>query len=155
MIGLVILGMSYTLLGQGPGAVSDVNELFEILSSHDVPALERFSRRRADLNATNANGATPLKRAIVGSAHRPTVYGQVKVLLRAGADPSYSDKNKQTPLHYAAIYGGSAATARVLIEAGSNVDATDRKGMSALQLAAVMGNIGVRSALEASTVTPA
>jgi ankyrin repeat protein len=59
---------------------------------------------------------------------------------------SDDDKDRNTPLIYAARYGNMEVV-RVLLEGGSNVDRTDVHGNTALHWAAWFGHVDVRRLL--------
>lgn len=62
----------------------------------------------------------------------------VKVLLKAGAAPGFTDWDKNTPMHKAAE-AGRAGVLRVLIKAGADPDARNAEGETPLHRAAVYG----------------
>jgi ankyrin repeat protein len=57
-----------------------------------------------------------------------------RLLVEAGADPGYHDREGMTPLHVAAIWGRTAII-RLLVELGAEVDVRDFKGNTALHRA--------------------
>jgi ankyrin repeat protein len=89
------------------------------------------------LNSYAADGFTPLALACI--------YGyvdMVKWLLLKGAAPNLatSDKNKNTPLHWA-IVGNQFEISQVLIEHHADINKTQNEGLNALHYAAMLGNI--------------
>ena len=76
-----------------------------------VETLRCLVQHGADIHAPDANGATPLHRAV-----RTRCAAAVKYLLEAGADPTVKNKPGSTPFHLAVQNtgrGGSGATAAV------------------------------------------
>lgn len=202
-IGLVVFGVSYTMLGQGPGSgpgdgdtqapgntgagpgggdpgggntggggdppetptpnptpggpgtdegepgpVGSVSELRDAINSQDILVLTQTLEDGADANATDDAGNNALHWAILGSRVSPVIHSQVNVLLTHGANPGTTNNQGLTPLHFAAIYGGSDAVASALIEAGSPVNVVSEQQIgSPYELALKMGNDGVASAI--------
>lgn len=88
--------------------------------------------RRANLNARDYSGATPM--------HWAAANGHPKVvidLLERGAQPDATDLSDATPLHDAA-WAGHAEVADALLKAGAQVDAVDAHGRTALHAAALL-----------------
>ena len=155
-VGLVVFGVSYTMLGRGPGTQHQHTEersFFDVLSGGDVAELQQRLDAGADPNEKNGDGITPLSWAILGMETTPTVFSQVKALIAAGADPNIVDNYGRTSLHYAAQYDGSDAVTQALIDTGVGVDTKNQAGLSALQLAAMSGNDGARAVIELATTT--
>ncbi len=157
-VGLTVFGVSYTLLGQGPGddagdgelgPVGQVNELFEVIVGGDVKQLEQALRNGADPNSLNTDGTSALQWAIVGSGETGTVYGQVKALLTAGANPNQPDRQGMTPMHSAALHG-SEAVMDALISLGGDPNISTA-GQTPYELALMGGNVGAVSAIEQRT----
>lgn len=151
-VGLVVFGVSYTMMGQGPGSgpgesdtqgpggntgagpggpgagegetgpVGQVNELRDAIASQNILVLTQTLEDGADPNATDDAGNNALHWAVLGSGVSPVIHSQVSVLLTHGANPGTTNNQGLTPLHFAAIYGGSDAVASALIEAGSPVN---------------------------------
>jgi len=71
------------------------------------------------------------------SSNNPTI---TKVLIAAGANVNVTDKQKETPLHSAAMQG-RAGLARVLLEGGAYVNARDEDGYTPLHSAAAWGHV--------------
>lgn len=184
-VGLVVFGVSYTLMGQRPGddetgpvgnvndppgtpapnptpggpgidegepgPVGQVNELFDVLVGGDVPALEQILEDGVDPNAFNDDGISALQWTILGSGKVETVYGQVKALLAAGANPNLANNSGWTPLHYASRFGGTDAVVSKLIDSGGDPNITNSQGATPLHLALLTGNRGAVSALQKAT----
>jgi len=93
--------------------------------------LEILIEARANVNARNIRGVTPLHRAV----DQPEI---LEALLRHGADPSIADRLGRTPLHYAAS-GSPQSSVRALVTAGSPVATVDVMGRTALHEAALNG----------------
>ena len=94
---------------------------------------------RADVTTPEADGTTPLHRAIYAGDVR-----QVRGLLQAGARPDAANRYGLTPLALAAS-AGSAEFVALLVESGATVRAADaalRDGQTTLMLAARAGNVG-------------
>jgi ankyrin repeat protein len=93
--------------------------------------------RGGDIHLQDANGATPLHRAV-----RTRCAAAVKTLLKAGADPSMKNKSGSTPFHLAVQNTGRGGTgAQVAIDAqreiiqqflssGASVNLRDGRGRS-------------------------
>ena len=62
----------------------------------------------------------------------------VQLLITEGADPNITDKDGNSPLHYAALYG-NINMAKVLIEGGSDPKIADKWGATPLHNAAMHG----------------
>jgi hypothetical protein len=125
----------------------------------------RDAARRADPDATKAlldagivpdTGAadatqTPLYFATAQACHlqgaeTDWLVETVRLLLDAGADPSRTDDNRNTPLFHAAQYCGPRIVA-LLVEAGAKVDTRNGSGVSPLAMALILGNFDAAEAL--------
>jgi ankyrin repeat protein len=90
--------------------------------------------RRADANARDKDGWTPL--------HRASFRGDadlVRVLVEGGADVTIQDERGWTPLHRAS-YEGKTEASRVLLERGAFATAQDKFGYTPLYLAQDAGH---------------
>lgn len=97
----------------------------------------------AEVNATNARGATALMRA----AYDPA---KVALLLERGADVSQRSGFGTTALMLAARTSGSHRSVKALLERGADVNATNLFGATALMAATASGDLAtVRLLLEA------
>jgi ankyrin repeat protein len=142
---------------------------------NDVEAVRLLVRQRADVNASEPDGSTPLlwaafhsnadmARALVTAGARPNVqnrYGltpllqaarlgdtaTVEALLKAGADPQLAHPDGETPLMGAA-QSGRVEAVRLLLARGVDVNAMESvQGQTALMWAAGEGHLEVVSAL--------
>ncbi len=156
-VGLVIFGVSYTLLGQGSGddGAKDapkiepaVNEImFKAMVEDDVELLEEALTAGADPNAFNEEGISALQWAILGSGTAKTVYGQVRMLLAAGANPNLPDAKGYTPLHGAAVRADESVVT-ALLEAGGDANIANIPDNTPYEIALKLGNTGAVSAIE-------
>jgi ankyrin repeat protein len=93
----------------------------------DAAMVQLLLDRKADANA----GDPPLHRAVIGN-HVEVV----KRLLAGGAKVNLPDRDKLTPLHYAAtVEFGDTAILELLLAAGANRSDKDGQGNTALDLA--------------------
>jgi len=111
----------------------------ESMNSEMVDLL--LSIGKHDINMINSSGTSPIMRAAASN--------QVMVLntlINAGALVNRADKDGMTPLHYAVLGDGLAATA-LLLRNKAKIDAKMGNGMRPLSLAAAQGNLKVFSSL--------
>jgi len=105
-------------------------------------------QNRADVNARNRAGATPLAQA-VRLGNEPVV----DLLLTSGADPNVGEAaNGKTPLHVAAGRG-QLAMVQSLIRSRAAVDATDARGETPLCYALREGRTNTIAALRSAGAT--
>jgi len=124
-------------------AQTDVR-LVTALKSQNVAAARALIKQRADVNAADVDGSTPLQWA----AHWNDVE-TVKALLAAGAKPNASNRYGVTPLHEAATIG-SAPVVNALLRAGAQANAVYGEGETSLMLASRSGSVeSVKLLLEA------
>lgn len=71
---------------------------------------------------------------------------EVRALLVLGANKEFRDRNRNTPLHVAAL-GGDAGVVRALLAMGANKESRRKDGLTPLYLAASGGHAGVVRAL--------
>lgn len=109
----------------------------------NLDSLRALLDQGAEVNATNARGATALMRA----AYDPD---KVALLLEHGADVSSRSGFGTTALMLAARTSGSYRSVKALLERGAEVNATNHFGATALMAATASGDLAtVRLLLEA------
>jgi ankyrin repeat protein/mono/diheme cytochrome c family protein len=127
-----------TALLKKPGRLEDRNELGEtplmVAAQVGSPRMVRaMLDLGADVNATNAAGATALLRG----AANPEV---VKLLLDRGAQPNSASALGHTPLMLASRSPQATESVRLLLARGADVQATSRHGATALMAAVASMN---------------
>ena len=144
------------------------SEVADAVMHHDTATLNSLLDGKADVNASQADGATALHWAVyqdepeivkrliksgadVSAVNRMGVTplilasengneAMIRMLIRAGADPNERLPNGETVLMMAARTGDTAAM-QVLLEQGADVDATEKlRGTTALMWAAAYKN---------------
>lgn len=91
--------------------------------------------QKADVNAAEPNGTTPLHYAVYKEDA-----DLVERLLKAGAKPNVTNDFGSTPMSEAAE-AGNAAIIRLLLKAGADVNSPNREGQTALMAVARTGRI--------------
>jgi hypothetical protein len=110
----------------------------------DVEQINQFARNKADLNALDSFGYTPLKRAIQG--FHPEA---VKALLDGGANPNAKDAEGSTPLMQACLRGQKDVV-DMLLAAKADTSLTNRSGSTALHAAVETAQLEIVEALVAA-----
>ena len=111
-------------------------------------ALHREFIEIDDINKQDENGRTPLHLAII--ARKDSVELRVvEAFLKAGAKAFIDDKNKRTPLHYAAELGYAAVVTLLLCFDRKAVSMFDIADMTPLSLATLNGHVEVVALLSA------
>jgi ankyrin repeat protein len=100
----------------------------------DTAAVRKLLLAKADVNATQVDGATALHWAV----YRDDVE-MAEMLLRAGANVKTANREGTTPLFMAALYGNPAMIAR-LIKAGADPKERGPNGETTVMFAARNGN---------------
>lgn len=97
----------------------------------DVEDIEAAIAAGADVNAKDADGDTPLHKAVWMSEGEEDI---VRILLESGADVNVKNEDGKTPLHIALddVAVEKSAIIIALIEAGADVNAKDEEGNTAL-----------------------
>ena len=112
--------------------------------------LEALLTAKADVNAKDRKGLTPLSHAVLNCSGEPDV-GLVKMLIKHGADVNTKDRDGETPLHFSTICDLPAgAVTRWLIYANADPNARDHRGKTPLHHAAEQNrnlDLGVLEAL--------
>jgi uncharacterized protein len=167
-----------TLILLANGSARAEVSLIDAVRNHDKAAVRTLLQNRADVNATGADGATPLHWAahmddaetaavlIANGANVKTVNRHgvsplwlaaingnaslIELLLKAGADPNTTAAGGETVLMTAARTGKPEAV-KALIAHGADVNLKERaRGQSALMWAAAEGNTAVIEVLAAN-----
>ncbi len=110
----------------------------------DVEQINQFARNKADLNALDSFGYTPLKRAI--QASHPEA---VKALLDGGANPNTKDAEGSTPLIQASMRGQKDVV-DMLLAAKADTSLKNRSGSTALHAAVETAQLEIVEALVAA-----
>ena len=134
--GLIRFALAAVALSAGTAAAGDLAALVAAVKGGGADAVVAVGRHRADVNATEADGTSPLHWAVhAGDA------AVVRALLQAGARAEAANRYGMTPLALAAR-GGNATLLGLLFESGATLrtaDAALRDGQTTLMLAARAG----------------
>ncbi len=114
----------------------------------NIPLMELFLSRGADIHKTNRFGETALMLATWKNRTEA-----VRWLLERGAQPNRGERT-WTALHYAAFAGHAELVDR-LIAAGADVNARSTNGSTALMMAAREGHAAIARRLLAAGANPA
>ena len=112
-------------------ASAELTPLHKAARDNNVAAATLLIKSRADVNAKDGGGYTPLHWAAVKIAGAEVA----KLLIDNGAAVKAKDKNGRTPLHLASLKN-AAAVAKLLIYHGAAVNAKDNDGATPLHSAA-------------------
>jgi ankyrin repeat protein len=115
----------------------------------DKGALRMLVQKKADINASQADGAT----AIQWAAYRNDLE-MADILIAAGADVKLANRDGATPLWLAAE-NGSAGMIGKLLEAGADPNERNRNGETPLMMAARTGDIAALEVLLDHKADPA
>ena len=115
--------------------------LAEAVVFRNRTAVENFLALGVDPNEPEADGTTPLMRAVHGQMPQ-----MAKLLIDAGADVRKANSYGVTALYIAARAGDAVAT-QMLLAAGADANATQPAGETVLMTAAKAGNADVVRAL--------
>jgi ankyrin repeat protein len=119
------------------------SQVADAAMSGDRAAVQSLIQQKADLNATQSDGAT----AIQWAAYRDDLE-MADLLIAAGADIKLANREGATPLYLASVHG-SAAMIGKLLEAGADPNQLGPEGETPLMLAARTGNLdAIRVLLE-------
>jgi len=135
----VVLALGFTQAwGQTPAAGNAAQRLFVAIDEgKELVAEGVLTREKPALDARNADGETPLHRAVEKGMLELT-----RALLKAGASLRARSRSGETPLHYAALNPETDYVA-VLLDAKADSKARNDDGETALHWAALSGNANV------------
>ncbi|MGH9241943.1 MAG: ankyrin repeat domain-containing protein, partial [Vicinamibacterales bacterium] len=124
-----------------PTAAAADERLTQAAARANLPLVRQLLAARADVNAPDADGTTPLHWAVW--ADHPEI---VDELLRAGASAASPNTFGVTPI-YTAAERGNARIIRRLLAAGAKADGVDRSGETVLMAAVRSGSLDAVTAL--------
>jgi len=129
-----VVALVMCALVQAPtsGAASS---LAEAVRGGDRAAVRALIKQKADVNAAEPDGTTPLHWAVQGDDQEI-----VRVLLAAGANVKAANRYGVTPLQLAAVNGNAAVTT-ILLDAGADPNAVLPEGETVLMTAARTGQV--------------
>ena len=125
-------------LSLGAAAGSDVADA---VMRGDAAAVRALLAQKADVNATQADGATALHWAVYRADPAMT-----DLLLQAGANPKVANSEGATPLSLACM-NGNAAIMESLLKAGADPNEALPRGETALMMASRTGNVAAMKVL--------
>lgn len=106
-----------------------------------IDQIQQYIDKKADLNAVDSFGYTPLKRAVDSGQIEAT-----NLLLDAGANPNIKDADGATVL-ILACQGGQREIIDALLAVKADLTAKDRSGFTCLHMAVMMGHIDIAETL--------
>jgi ankyrin repeat protein len=118
-----------------------VSEVAEAASRGDKAGIQKLVAAKANVNATQNDGATALHWAVFRSDKE-----MVDMLLKAGADPKAANRDGSTPLWLASV-NGDAAILTSLLGAGADVNEKLPLGRTPLMAASRTGNVAAMKVL--------
>ena len=144
---IALAGLAVACEREAPPPVTDAGGIYqpatlaEAVLLRNGTAVENFLALGVDPNEPEADGTTPLMRAVHGQV--PAI---AQLLIDAGADVKKANYYGVTALYIAARAGDPVAT-RMLLAAGADANATLSAGETVLMTAAKAGNADVVRAL--------
>jgi len=128
------LAICATALALGlPAAAESV--IADASMAGDRAKVEALIGAKADVNATQADGATAIQWAVYRDDS-----GLADVLIQAGANVNLANREGATPLYLASLHGSAPMIDR-LLKAGADVNQLGPEGETPLMLAARTGNL--------------
>ena len=122
--------------------------LVDAVKAGDVARVRALIDKRADVNAAQPDGTTPLHWAV--DRERTDI---VQMLIRAGANVKAANRYGATPLWLASV-NGNAKTLAMLLEAGADASTANGDGETALMAASRTGNVDAVNLLLARGADP-
>jgi uncharacterized protein len=130
MIAVVLAGVTLAAVGYAASEVADA------AMNKDKDAIRSLLAKKADVNATQADGTTALHWAV-----RQDDLAAADVLIRAGANVKAANREGATPLYLACV-NANVAMMDKLLKAGEDVNSTFlAQGETPLMVAARSGNV--------------
>lgn len=139
------VGMEAMLRGGANANYADINgntPLIVVSSQGNLSAFQKLTAYKANVNAANKYGMTPLLYAIKGG-HNDVARA---LLSRNDTDINKANNNNQTPLFYAA-YTGNTSIAQDLLELGADYKKADNRGITPLLAAQKQGKAATAKAI--------
>src|SRR5947208_6682737 len=99
----------------------------QAISANDQDAIRAAAKAVPDLQAPGRDGTTLLYFAVTESWQRPQLVESVKTLLSLGADPNYTNGQRDSFAMFNAVHA-SADVLRAMLEAGGNPNTRDEVG---------------------------
>jgi uncharacterized protein len=122
--------------------------LVDAIKAGDVARTRTLIEKRADVNAAQSDGTTPLHWAV--DREQTEI---VQMLIRAGANVKAANRYGATPLWLASV-NGNAKTLAMLLEAGADARSANGDGETALMAAARTGKVDAVNLLLARGADP-
>jgi ankyrin repeat protein len=138
---LVVMSVLVLSLGAIGMSAASRTSIVDAAREHNVARVKALIAAKADVNAADIDGSTPLHWAVY--QQDPAL---VDLLLRAGAKPDPMTREGVTPLRMAATYGNAPIVSR-LLKAGANPKALTPNGETMVMFAARSGDAATLSTL--------
>ena len=137
--GLLLLSLASILTAPAFAATDELTgygpAIIQAVQNDDQAAVAELLKQKADVNAREEDGATPLSWAAVRCNLEIA-----RLLLGAGANPNLRNEQGIDPL-YLAIVNGSPAMAKLLLDKGADAGAARDDGETRLMTAVRLGQI--------------
>jgi ankyrin repeat protein len=135
------LSLATMIAAAGLGVAAQTHSIPDAVQSGDKQAVQALLKKKADVNASQTDGATALHWAAYLEDAETT-----SLLIRAGANVDARNNYGITPLALAAT-NGNAVVIEHLLKAGANPNGAVRSGETPLMLAARSGKVEAVKAL--------
>jgi ankyrin repeat protein len=139
--GVLALALSVSLVGLSAQGTQSKSPVADAAARGDRTAVQALIAKKADVNATQGDGATALHWAAFKGDRE-----MAQMLVSAGAKAAVANRNGSTPLWLAAI-NGDAPMIALLLRAGADANEKLPLGRSPLMIAARTGSVDAIKAL--------